>query len=717
MANNTDERINEILNKYKYKLDQRVDLNEVENYDPDDNFSREYTIFRKEALGKSLTTYEKLCKFSESIIKVSPAEKDIDLLKESIRDAHLSISTTGAASFAMLFATLLVFLSLVVGAVSYFLFDNMGMLLLSLILILVSVLLIKPLTNIPIYIANRWRLKASNQMVLCILYIVIYMRHTSNLENAIKFAADHVGNPLSLDLRKVFWDVQTGKYSTLKESLDEYLRRWRKYNLDFVNSFHLIESSLYEPSEERRLELLDKSLEVILNGIYERMLKYAHDLKNPITMLHMLGVILPILGLVIFPLIGVFMGNVKWYHLFILYNVLLPIIVYNVGMNILSKRPGSYGDVNVPVKFKKGVAILASLLAFVFILIGTSPFIIHAINPEFDISFMQSDDGLVSEKFLDFECSSNGVCVGPFGLGALLISLFIPLGIALALGWYFISKTKEPMKIRDETKKLESEFASALFQLGTRIGDGIPAELAFKDVAKTLEGTPTGKFFEKVHVNLTKNGMSLRSAIFDKENGAILEYPSPLVESSMEVLLESSKKGPKVVAQSLISISNYVNNVHKVNERLKDLLAEIISSMKSQINFMAPVISGIVVGISSMIVGVMSKLDNMMSQVNANGVSGASFDLGSLMELFNKSSAIPGYFFQVVVGIYVIQIIYILSVLSNSIEYGVDKLNEQNSAGKNILKGVLTYLIVAFITIVLFNFIASQVLSSTAGAV
>lgn len=707
----SNEEIQDILNKYKSKLDKKISLDDVEEYKTNPEFSQEYNKFRREALGKNFTAYEKLCNFSESIVKINPSQKDLGKIEESIRMSHLSITPVGAASFAMLFSTLLVLIGLIVGGVSYFVSGNFGILIVALLLILVSVLLIGPLTRLPIYMSNRWRMAASNQMVLCILYIVIYMRHTSNLENAIKFAADHVGNPLALDLRKVFWDVQTGKYSTLKESLEEYLVRWRKYNLEFVNSFHLVESSLYEPSEERRIELLDKALKVILDGIYEKMLHYAHDLKNPITMLHMLGVILPILGLVIFPLMGVFIGSIKWYHIFILYNVLLPLVVYNVGINVLSKRPGSYGEAKIPIKSKKGVGFFAILIAILFLVLGLTPFILHSVDPSFDFSFWEGEDGVGGEKFLDFECSS-GKCIGPYGLGALLIGLFIPLGLALSIGIYFRSKTKDAMKVRNETKRLEREFATGIFQLGTRIGDGIPSELAFRDVAKTLSGTPAGKFFYRVHYNLTKGGMSLESAIFDPEGGAILEYPSPLVRSSMEVLIESSKKGPNVVAQSLTSISNYINKVHSVNERLKDLLAEIISSMKSQINFMAPVISGIVVGIASMIVGVVSKLSLMLEKVNAGDVS-AGIDVNALVELFSKADTIPGYFFQVIVGVYVVQIIYILSVLSNGIENGSDKLNEQNSAGKNVLKGTLLYLLVALIVILLFNKIASAVLTAS----
>ena len=62
----------------------------------------------------------------------------------------------------------------------------------------------------------------------------------------------------------------------------------------------------------------------MLDETYEKMLHYAHNLKGPITTLHMMGVILPILGLVILPLVVSFMSEVKWYHLFMLYNVALP---------------------------------------------------------------------------------------------------------------------------------------------------------------------------------------------------------------------------------------------------------------------------------------------------------------------------------------------------------------------------------------------------------
>ena len=54
--------------------------------------------------------------------------------------------------------------------------------------------------------------------------------------------------------------MQTEKYENVKDSLEDYLDTWKDYNMEFVESMHLIESSLYEGEESRRIELLEKSL-------------------------------------------------------------------------------------------------------------------------------------------------------------------------------------------------------------------------------------------------------------------------------------------------------------------------------------------------------------------------------------------------------------------------------------------------------------------------
>ena len=709
----------DILKKYDTKLKEKIDSDSFVLSDR--AFSREYEIFRNELLNVNERMYEKFAKFFGRFLDIRPKEKDYEKLKDSIRITHLHISPEDATAFGIISGLGIILIGILVFVLNLFLAGKL-LFMLPTIFVLAGAFLIKPISYMPNYFANKWRLEASNQMVLCILYVVIYMRHTSNLEHAIKFAGEHVGMPLSLDLRKIFWDVETGKYSTIKESLDLYLENWREYNLEFVEAFHLIEGSLYEGSEERRVELLDKSLEIMLQGTYEKMLHFAQELKTPITMLHMLGIILPILGLVIFPLIASFLqGAVKWYHLAILYNLIFPIGVYMFGMSILSKRPTGYGESNIlrtnPELNENDIKpfFLGIIIAMIFLFIGFLPVILHFTNPQLDqANFLEGSP--IGGKLLDYKCSlENGVekCIGPFGIGALILSLFIPFGIALGISFYYRMKTKDLMDIQRNSSKLESEFAGSLFQLGNRVGDGIPVEIAFSDVAENMRGTPSGNFFSQVSLNIRRLGVDVKRAIFDSKFGAALLYPSNLIESSMKVLIESARKGPQIVAKSMIAISVYVDRIHNVNERLKDILSDVLSSMKSQISFLAPMIAGIVVGVGSMVTTVINKLNEQFSNVQFGEIGNAEGagvgNVGALADILRIEHVVPSFHFQLIVGLYVVEVIIVLTILSNLIENGFDKLTRNYHISKNLLFGTSLYIIISLIGILIFNVLASGI--------
>jgi len=713
--------------------------------------SRQYTEFKKQWMPKNMTLYEKACEFSEKLLKIQPDPKEAAQINEAIDICHLSVTPAGVKSFSfvgplmlVLVVSILSFLPVVTGLQA----DAGSAMFFVIFSVVVGLILYIPLGNLPQFLASNWRMKASNQMVLSIFYIVTYMRHTSNLENAIDFAAEHLPPPLSLDLKKIIWNVETQKYRSTKESLDAYLETWKKDSMEFVESIHLIEASLYESSESRRLNSLEKSLGLILDETYEKMLHYAHNLQGPLTMLNMLGIVLPILGLVILPLVVSFMDSVKWYHLFALYNIALPIGVLYLSRSILRTRPTGYGDTDISEnnpELKKHRNILLKfgskeyqlhpgfIAAFVFIIlfmIGFSPIIMHMIAPgldvamgeDYSVSFISSPvdcktyvapDAVMKFTLLGYKCNKDDQVVGPFGLGAAILSLFIPLAFGLGFGLYFKLRSENVIKIRDESKKLEQEFAGALFQLGNRIGDGLPVEIAFSKVADVMNGTTSGKFFELVSINITKLGMNVEEAIFDKKRGALVYYPSSLIESSMKVLVESSKKGPLVASQALINVSEYIKQIHRVDERLKDLMADTISSLQSQISFLTPAISGIVIGITSMITGIIGNLADNMKKLSASTGADAG---GTAMSGLNVSDffglGIPTFFFQIIVGIYVVQIIYIMTVLVNGIRNGSDSLAERYMLGNNLVNSSVLYFLIALIVMLIFNVIASFVTGS-----
>ena len=731
-----ENNVKDVLNKYGGKIEGQIKTDNFQNI----NYSREYITF-KEEMAPDLTRYERWCQSLGSILKLKISEKDKVRIKKYLEIAHLDIEPWQALTLA--FTTFIsVFLLGLIASIAIAMIKTGGLdfngllsnfsFFFFFLMTVLSVFLFYYVNGYPQRLANKWRLKASSQMVPAILYIVVYMRHTPNFEKAISFASQHLQPPLSLDFKKIFYDVEIGKFSTIKESLDNYLDRWRDYSSEFIESFHLIESSLFEPDNSRRIATLEKSLQVVLDGVYDKMLKFTHNVRSPLTNVYMLGVVLPTLGLALLPLASAMLGGmITWIHVFILFNLIIPFFVFYLVDKVLLLRPGGYGETTLleknPYYYKykrKWPYFIAFLICLPLLILGLLPLIFQYtplpqwLNLPEDYTFAQLGlnsifssvglDSIGNEKIFDFRSTDMGIA-GPFGFGALLLSLFFPLGVALFFSISFSARTKELIVERQNTRELEREFNNSLFQLGNRIGNGLPPELVFGKVAESSRGLKTEDFFRRVNYNIQQMGMGVEKAIFDPKRGALIYYPSDLIAISMKILVESSKKGLQIAALSLMSISEYVKNIQKITDRLRDLLAEIISDMRSNMTFLAPLLSGIVVGLASMITGILGTLMKNTETIGSAenvGLGGMS----SILQIFDLTKMIPPYYLQIIIGIYIIEIIFILTAALVTIDSGEDKLENINKTGKNLKSGIILYFITALFSAVALFILTAAVL-------
>jgi hypothetical protein len=719
----------EIMRKYGSRLEK-----EVKGFDSGGGYSRSYSDF-KASMTPVLSSYERWCKALGNIVRIKPSKKDVDKIQRYLDQAHMNIAPVEAVSFSFM-AFFSVFFIGILSLIGYwaiiskstFSFDQFPIGLLFLLLIF-SIFLFYFTYNLPERIAIKWRLKASSQMVPAILYLVIYMKHTSNFEKAVSFAAEHLEPPLALDFKKIFWDVEVGKYSTIKESVDAYLESWRGFSLEFIEAFHLIESSLFEPSESRRIAFLEKSLQVILDGVYDKMLKYTHEVKSPLTNLYMLGIVLPTLSLAILPLASTMLGGaITWPSVLVAFNLIIPFLVIYMTWNVVSLRPGGYGDSSYleknPLYYKyinKKAYWIAFFIALPIFLIGILPLLfMYTPLPEWiglegrDISW--SDIGLSSMGnggIFGIEQDLSGKWYGPMGILGSILSLFVPLSIAIFFIVALKSRTKELIKEREKYKEVEEGFTSSLFQLGNRMGDGVPAEIAFLKVAESSRGTSSEGFFRQVNQNIQQMGMSVEKAIFDSRRGAIIFYPSSLIVTSMKILVESVKKGLQVAARSLVSISDYVKNIKKIDDRMKDLLADILSDMKSNMVFLAPLLSGIIMGLAVMITTIIGGLGKFTGEIGADQTGGMLGGVSSFMGpdgLFQITEMIPPYWLQIIIGLYLIEIVFILTSTLVTIKSGKDDLETSYETALNLQKAMIFYFIVALISIISLSLLGSVVL-------
>ncbi len=286
--------------------------------------SREYEKFlREEQLAKELTSYERACQISEKVLPISPFKGLATKYVESITFSHLKITPKGAFSLSLLGTLSIFFISLVALVIlNSFAFSSI---ILSFILASIALFF---LISYPNHYATVFRINASSEMVLATIYMSISMHISPNLENAIKFASKNLKGALSVDLRELLWDVYTRKYDKIEDALDSFIEKWKRNSKEFSESLYLIKNSGAE-SQEKRERFLDEAVSVMLDGTKERMRLYSRQLKEPVTILNALGILLPIIGLVFFPIISLFLPElIQPVFLALGYDFFLPLLVF-----------------------------------------------------------------------------------------------------------------------------------------------------------------------------------------------------------------------------------------------------------------------------------------------------------------------------------------------------------------------------------------------------
>ncbi len=716
------------LRSFEEKLKKHLDskalnsLSNADNFD-DDLSSVEYEKFRIEKISIAANWYEKACNMAQKLMPIKPDKKTSEKFEKQIYDAHLNCTPIGVQSLAMLVLMIAIISGLIFLMIVSF---TIGI---GFVLVALSAYLI--LLKVPDLMAKKTKTKANNQIIISVFYMVAFMRFNSNFELAVNFAANYLNPPLSLDFKRILWRLQNSEFPNIKTAMDDYLIGWRDDNLEFLESVYLIESSLYETENFRRISLLDKALDIILQGNYEKMLNFAQELSGKVTTFNMIGVVLPILGLIILPLAASFGDPLGvWQIVLLLYNIIIPFGVMYFGFILTFNRPSmanairppenvkDYSKMQMyPLKISKEKTIYISpkipafLTFFIFAFIGFSPLILHAVgydlflNEQLLLIFGEdSAFGVFQEYKVLNKGLMNEYVFGPYGVYSGLLSLFIPLSLAFGVGIYLKHKYGKLVELRNATKKLELQFPSSMFQLGNRISEGISIELSFGAVAQTMKGTEAGNFFSDIDSNVKFEGMSVEKAIFDKKKGAINKYSSDLVISSMKILIRSMEKGPEIAAKTLIDLSRYLTEIHLANQRMKDLLSESLGSMKSQARFLGPVISGVVISIVSLITMIMGELSKATSElVIESSPAGFSNFLGE---------SIPTFLFQGVVGVYIVMLVAILVYVVSNLEFGDDVIYMKHEIGQRLMSGLITYAIVVFIGIIAFAFIGSKVLAS-----
>ncbi len=544
-------------------------------------------------------------------------------------------------------------------------------------------------------------------------YLVMNMRLNPNLERAVEFAAAHGRGKIADDFKKLLWDVQLGVFISVEEGLDDLAYRWGAYNDDFKHSLMMIRASLLEGDARRREELLDRASADVIEGSKEKMDIYARQLHQPTVYLYYFGILLPLMLAIVLPIAA---GVIKDLPLkgvlpiFLIYNVILPTIIYLLAANIIGGRPPTYVPPDVPADFellpprntirlggRNFPAIPLAILALVGFLYAGYFF-----------------DGLIAQgvldnaSLLDKQKALNDLPHLTIPLANYRIyspsiyALFV--GFSLSLSIYLIGKYRERKKIQDEIRGMEVEFKDAMYVLASRLGENRPMEYALKSAVEFLpKSTVANKVFRKILENITQLGMTVEAAIFDPNYGAIRTVPSQVIRSGMRIMVDSVQLGVNVAAMALINLAMQIRNAQKIDEMLRHLLEDVTTMLKTMGTFIAPIVLAVVTSLQRLIISSLAsscpdKAGEAATQTaNAGGQLGGTGVSGIFCNLDPKSAVGPAEF-TFVMGLYVIQVVILLTYFNSQIEDPNNKLHTWMSVATALPVAAIVFSAVSYFT-------------------
>jgi Flp pilus assembly protein TadB len=495
----------------------------------------------------------------------------------------------------------------------------------------------------PQMLAKRMRASSIARTPEAINYMVMSMRLSPSLNKAVEFAAENTDEPVSSSLKKVLWNIYMKKHNNIEDAFLAFAFDWSDSE-EFKNSLYAIRSASLEKTERGLIRALDKATEIVLIGTKRRIEGFVSSLTTPTTIMFSLGVLLPLVVGAMMPMLslgsmnsgtilgqsGVVSDEPNPTGMILLMDVLFPIAGFLYAFNILGKRPGTSVPLDIRSDMHKGQ--LNNMMLTLFLIAV----------------------GLVICGILIILSYNN-----------ILGSFLLLWGIGLPLALYYMLTVSNRKRKRDKILRMEEQLPDAIFQLGSRIAEGIPVEKALKKTSDTMKDTDISELFEQIYFRIQITRTTLEDALFGFD-GLLNEFPSKSISATLKVAVEVTKKDAHEAGQTLISISNYLRDMKSLEHEIRTSLKSSVDGMKATGMIFAPLVMGVTSGLFFLLSGVFESLG-----------SGAQM--------------IPSPIFVLIVGIYLILTVIIIMYFTTGIEHGADPIERRYQTGIALVVALLIF--------------------------
>jgi hypothetical protein len=572
--------------------------------------------------------------------------------------------------------------------------DAMTMMLLGISLIVVPLVLVNALKNYPKTYAKYLQIRSLGDVPEVLSYLVMYLKLIPNLENSVKFTASESTTILATDLRKLVWDLEIRVYHGIDDAMSDFATRWGRWSEFFKRSLHLLCSSIQEREEASRIITLDRSLDVSLEGTKETMNQFVNRLHQPTVMLYSLGIMIPLSLVAMLPAAGLVGVKITIVQVFLLYDVLLPLFVFLYSRHILLSRPATFNPPSIPVNHPDLVDINKKRCLYRAVLIGIGVGLPGVFFLSIPLLFPHGSSNPYLQMFITHQGST----------AFLPVTLFFIWGVGATISFYCLSVYGPHKKVRDTIKQMEKEFSDALYILGKRLSEEKSPEEGFLYTARTMQGAQIAEVFRQTSYNLTAMHVNFHDAMFNDEFGALRYVYSDRIKAILRLFVEGTQKSQQAVSASLIRIADHLKQLQEVEQKIKDMLYELTSTIQTTISVFAPLIAGVTLSITTLISKVLTSLH---STISLDTMTDLSPTFSGMTDAFTLENVRPEYF-VLVIGIYLIQLVVLLTRLINGINEGDDKATYMYRLGKTLPLALLVF----SLTILIGQWFFSEILQS-----
>ena len=505
------------------------------------------------------------------------------------------------------------------------------------------------------------------EMLKAIMRISTYISLNTSIEYAIINTKDHLWGTLKTQFEDIVNQLKRREKNTLGEVFEQYTPIWNEVDPDFVKVLRLIETASMAEDKDKR-NILSEVQESLIISYHTSGKRSAEELAANAQTLISVGVLFPIISLMLLPLVSVFMPNLIQAPLIaFVYDVLFPGLLLIFALNFSAKRiqVDTIRLSDSPL-YKKPPLWLLTVGAVVMVCFAV-PTIAHLL-------FINMGSTLMISR--EYTFSSIAIC-WLLGAGVSVV--------VIILSKMYVKKYKS---LWEEVYETERDMPHLLQTFSTyltlnRSVESIIPEIIDDYKTHGFSKHPVVKFFTKLMHELKVSKKSIADL-------AVTVLPSicpsrkvsgnlSQIISFTDVSTESAAKAAKMVRKQTLAI-------YQLDDYLRTMLSETVSLISVTTSMLAPMLCAASILMSMAIVKSLIYIGQVL----------AGLTLGTVAELnlVKIELVIPPTIVEVIVSVYLLEMILILSVFSSNIKFGTDTYQLVKEIGSNILTGFLIYSVI-----------------------